>query len=164
MPVAEIAIQLYERGKNYIPLVLADLIPVLSYWMWNHESRLHFLLIWVKHLLCTFFYSRIKLYRRDIYLLINSFFIFPLPPLSQYQPLKNTLIVLWMRMFFFFPLPELFPLYKSRCLERQCAFRLLENSYVIVFEKASSYKKLLNVFLNIFNFQLEGRRHGSNQI
>lgn len=33
MPVAEIAIQLYEREKNSIPIVLADLILVLSYWM-----------------------------------------------------------------------------------------------------------------------------------
>lgn len=64
----------------------------------------------------------------------------------------------------FFPLLELFPVYKSRCLERQYAFRLLENSYVTVFEKASSHKMLLNAFLNILNIQLKGRRHGSNKM
>lgn len=47
---------------------------------------------------------------------------------------------------------------RQRCLERQYAFRLLENSYVIVFAKTSSHKILLNVFLNICNIQLQGRR------
>lgn len=144
--------------------MLADLRSVLSYWKWKHASRLCILLIRVKHLLCTFFYSRIILHRRDIYPLINSFSIFPLPSLSQHQPLKTTLIVLRMRTVFFFHRFELFPVYKLICLERQYAFRLLENSYVIVFAKTSSRKMLLNVFLSIFNIQLQDRRDGSKQI
>lgn len=69
-----------------------------------------------------------------------------------------------MRLVFFFHRFELFPVYKLRCLERQYSSKLLENSYIIVFAKTSSYKMLLNVFLNIFNVQLQGRRDGSKQI
>lgn len=67
-------------------------------------------------------------------------------------------------MVFFSHRFELFPVYKLRCLERQYAFRLLENSYVIVFAKTSSHKMLLNISLNIFNIQLQGRRDGLKQI
>lgn len=114
----------------------------------------------MEYLLYILFYSRIILHRRDIYPLINSFSISTLLLLSQYQLLKTTLIALQMRMVFFFSISLISFLWKERqrCLERQYAFRLLENSYVIVFAKTSSHKMLLNVFLNICNIQLQGRR------
>lgn len=115
--------------------------------------------LYKKYLQYAFSYSRIILHRRDIYPLINSFSIFPLPLLSPYQPLKTTLRVLQMRRVFF-PTSLSSFLWKERlrCLERQYAFSLLENSYVIVFAKISSHEMLLNIFLNVFNIQLQDRK------